>query len=57
MIYSSMIRSEIGYGCIVYDSARSRELARLELVSNEAKRISSGCFKSTSISSLKVITE
>ena len=51
------IRSKIDYGCIVYNSARSRELVSLETVSNEAMRISSGCFKSTPLSSLQVITE
>ena len=57
MIYRSLIRSKIDYGCIVYNSASSRELVSLESVSNEAMRISSGCFRSTPISSLQVITE
>ena len=57
MIYRSLIRSEIDYGSIVYNSDSSRELVSLESVSNEAMRISSGCFKSTPLSSLQVITE
>ena len=57
MIYRSLIRSKIDYGCIVYNSASSRELISLESVSNEAMRISSGRFKSTPLSSLRVVTE
>ena len=57
MIYRSLIRSKIDYGCMVYNSASSRALESLEYVSNEAMRISSGCFKSTPISRLQVITE
>ena len=34
MIYRSLIRFEIDYGCIVYNSASSRELVSLESVSN-----------------------
>ena len=43
IIYRSIIRSKTDYGCIVYNSASSRELESLESVSNEAMRISSGC--------------
>ena len=42
---------------MVYNLASCRELESVESVSNEAMRISSGCFKSTPISSLQVITE
>ena len=52
-----MIRSKIDYGCIVCKSASSRELESLEPVSNKAMIMSSGCFKSTPIFSLQVITE
>ena len=34
MIYRSLIRSKINYGCIVYNSASSSELESLESVSN-----------------------
>ena len=57
IIYRSLIRSKIDYGCLVYNSANSRKLVSLEYVSNEAMRISNGCFRSTLISSLEVITE
>ena len=57
MIYRSLIRYKIDYGCIVYNSASSRELVRLESVNNEAMRVSSGCIRSTSLSSLQVITK
>ena len=57
MIYRSMLRSKIDFGCIVYNSASSREPVSIESFSNEAMRISSGCFKSTAIFSLQVTTE
>ena len=57
MIYRSLIRFKIEYGCIAYTFASSRELVSLESVSTKAKRISSGCFKTTPLSSLQVITE
>ena len=56
MIYRSLVRCKIDYGCIVYKSKRGKELANIESVSNEAKKISSGCFKSTPAPSLQVIT-
>ena len=57
MICRSLIRSKIVYGCIVYNSPSTRELEILEFVSNEAMRISSGCFKSKPFTSLQVITD
>ena len=51
------MRSKIDYGCIVYNSTSNRELVGLESVSNEAMRISSGCIRSTPLSSLQIITE
>ena len=57
MIYRSLIRSKLDYACIVYNSAGSSELESLESVSKEAMKISCGCFKSTPISSLQVVTE
>ena len=57
MIYRSLIKSKLDYGCIVYKSASCRELENIESVSNQAIRIASGCLKSTPISSLQVITE
>ena len=57
MFYIKMIRSKIDYGCIVYNSENSGKLESLKSVSNEAIRIFNGCFKSTPISSLQVITE
>ena len=56
-VYRSLIRSKIDYGCIVYNSSSSGKIESLEIVSNEAMRISSGCFEFTPISSLQVITE
>ena len=57
MIYRSLLRSKIDYGCIEYSFASSRKLKSIESVSNEAMKTSSGCFKSTPKSSLQVITE
>ena len=57
MYYRSLIRYKVDYGCKVYNSASSWELVSLETVSNEAMRISSGCFKSRPLSSLQVITK
>ena len=57
MFYRSLIRSKIDYGCTAYNCASSRKLQSLESVSYESMRISSGCFKSTPIFSLQVITE
>ena len=36
MIYRSLVRSKIDYGCKIYNSASSRKLASLKTVSNEA---------------------
>lgn len=55
-IYRSLIRSKLDYGCIVYNSANNTDLTNLESISNEAMRIASGCFRSTPIHSLQVIT-
>ena len=41
MIYRSLIRFKVDYGCIVYNSASSRELESLQSVSNEATKLSS----------------
>ena len=57
MFYKTPIRSKLDYGCIVYNSVSSRELASLESVSNDAMKISRGSLKSTPISSLQVIIE
>ena len=50
VIYKSLIRFKIDYGCIVYSFASIRELESLESVSNDG-------MKSTPISSLQGITE
>ena len=56
IIYRTIIQSKIEYGSIVYDSAALQDLKALETTANEAMRIASGCFKSTPITSLQVIT-
>ena len=57
MIYKLFIRSKIDNRCIVINPSSSWELASLESDSNDSMRISRGCFKSTPISRLQVITE
>ena len=58
MIYRSLVRSKLHYGCIiVYNSANCRDLLSLESVTNEDMRIPSGCFKSIPTPNLQVITE
>ena len=57
VIYRLLVRSNIDYGGIVYNSVSIRELGSLESVSNEAMRIFGKCFKYTPISSLQVTTE
>ena len=56
-IYQSQLRSKIEYGCIVYNLAHCRELSSLSSVANEDMIIASGCFKSTSKTSIQVMTK
>ena len=53
--YRIVIRSKIDYGCVVYGSANESLLKSLDTVANEAMRIVTGAFKSTSIESLQVL--
>ena len=57
MIYRSSTRSKTDYWCIVYNSSSSREIESLESVPIETMIIADGCFKSTPISNLQVITD
>ena len=45
MTISAIIRSKIDYGSIVYGAANAATLKSLEVVANEAMRITSGAFK------------
>ena len=54
-IYRALIRSKIDYGCIVYGSASETALKHLDVVVNDAMRISTGAFKSTPIKNLNIL--
>ena len=55
-IFRIYIRSKLDYGSIVYSSANPRNLATLDVVSNDALRIAIGAFKSSPIESLYALT-
>ena len=54
-LYRTIIRPKIDYGCIVYGSASSKLLRSVDVIVNEALRISSAAFKSTPIANLQVL--
>ena len=54
-LYRAIIRSKIDYRSIVYGVANTATLKSLEIVANEAIRITSGAFKTTPVSSMQVM--
>jgi ribonuclease HI len=56
ILYKTLIRSKLDYGCIVNNSANNILLSSLDTVANEAMRISTGAFKSSPIECLHIIT-
>lgn len=54
MLYRSLIRSRLDYGCIVYGSARDSYIKRLDPIQNQALRLSLGAFRTSPIVSLEV---
>ena len=54
MIYMSLIRSKLDYGCQAYMSASPAQLARLDKIQNNALRIATGAYKSTSVQAMEV---
>ena len=54
MIYMSLIRSKLDYGCQAYMSASPTQLARLDKIQNNALRIATGTYKSTSVQAMEV---
>ena len=54
MIYMSLIRSKLDYGCQAYMSASPTQLARLDKIQNNALRIATGAYKSTSVQAMEV---
>ena len=55
-LYRSIIRPKLDYGALVYCSASDSLLNSLDVIPNEAMRISTGAFKSMSITSLNMLT-
>ena len=54
MLYMSLIRSKLDYGCQAYMSASHAQLHRLDVIQNTALRLATGAYKSTSSKSLEV---
>lgn len=55
-VYRSVVRSCLGYGCIVYGSARQSYIKRLDPIHNLGLRPSSGAYRTSPISSIYVET-
>lgn len=53
-IYTGLIRAILDYGCVVYGSAASTSLKKLEVIQSQALRICSGAFKTTPNAALLV---
>ena len=54
-VYRALIRSRLDYGAVVYCSASATTLGMLEPVANEAMRLASGAFRSTTVPTLQNI--
>ena len=54
MIYMSLIRSKLDYGCQAYMSASPTQLVSLDKIQNSALRIATGAYKSTSVQAMEV---
>ncbi|GBN10951.1 hypothetical protein AVEN_267243-1, partial [Araneus ventricosus] len=54
-IYQAVVLSRIDYGCLVYGSATSAALRRLDTVHHSALRICSGAFRTSPVESLYTI--
>ena len=54
--YRLIIRPKIDYGCVVYGSANAQQLKSIDVIANEAMRISAGAFKTTPIDTLHILT-
>jgi len=55
-VYKSIIRSKIEYGAIIYGSAKTTSLEKLETIQNNNLRLITGAFESSPIKSLLCIT-
>ena len=52
-LYTTLVRSKLDYGCIVYGSARNSYLKMLDPIQNQAVRLSLGAFRTSPIESLQ----
>ena len=57
ILYRSLVRSKLDYGCIVNGSASKVALAKLDPVHNQGLRFSLGAFRSSPVESLYVETQ
>ncbi|CAI6367506.1 unnamed protein product [Macrosiphum euphorbiae] len=55
-VYKTLIRAKIEYGAIIYGSAKTTNLEKLETIQNNNLRLITGAFKSSPIKSLLCIT-
>ncbi|GFW51839.1 putative RNA-directed DNA polymerase from transposon X-element [Trichonephila clavipes] len=54
-VYQALILSRLDYGCVVYGSARTSVLKRLDTIHHSALRICSGAFRTSPVTSLYVV--
>ncbi|GFS91657.1 putative RNA-directed DNA polymerase from transposon X-element [Trichonephila clavipes] len=54
-MYQALILSRLDYGCVVYGSARTSVLKRLDTMHHSALRICSGAFRTSPVTSLYVV--
>jgi len=57
LLYTSLIRSKLDYGCIVYGSARSTYLRMLDPVQNHALRLCLDAYQTSPSSSLCILAD
>ena len=55
LLYRSLIRSKLDYGCVVYGSARRSYLQMLDPIQNHALRLCLGAYRTSPASSLSVL--
>ena len=51
---SSLVRSKLGYGCIIYGSARKSYLQKLDPIHKQGHRLALGTFRTSPVASLYV---
>lgn len=56
IFYKTFIRSKIDYGSVIYSSASSTQLKKLDTIQSAALRIATGAFRSSPIVALETET-